>query len=127
MEVAMGQAGPFKPIALVVEDDILQRERVVALLEESEMGVIECEDTQGALGVLDKLGDCVSVMFIDTKPTGKLDDVELARFATQSYPNIHAIVTSAIPPTKSLPKGVTVIPKQWLPLDVLREAARSLH
>ena len=74
----MGQAGPFKPIALVVEDDIFQRELVVTLLEESEMGVIECEDAEGALGVLDKLGDCVSVMFIDTNLTGKLDVVELA-------------------------------------------------
>ena len=123
----MGQAGPFKPIALIVEDDISQRERIVALLEESEMGVIECEDAEGALGVLDKLGDCVSVMFIDTNLTGKLDDVELARFATRYCPNMHVIVTSADAPPKSLPKGVTFIPKQWLPLDVLRATPRSLH
>jgi hypothetical protein len=100
---------------------------VVALLEESEMGVIECEDAEGALGVLDKLGDCVSVMFIDTNLTGNFDDVELACFATQHYPNICVIVTSADAPPKSVPKGVTFIPKQWLPLDVLREAGRSLH
>ena len=123
----MGQAGPFKPIALVVEDDIFQRERVVTLLEESEMGIIECEDAEGALSVLDKLGDCVSVMFIDTNLTGKLDDVELARIATRYYPDIHVIVTSADAPPKSLPKGVTFIPKQWLPLDVLRATPRSLH
>jgi DNA-binding NtrC family response regulator len=123
----MGQAGPFKPIALIVEDDISQRERIVALLEESEMGVIECEDAEEAMGVLDKLGDCVSVMFIDTNLTGKLDDVELARFATRYYPNMRVIVTLADAPPKSVPKGVTFIPKQWLPLDVLREAGRSLH
>ena len=34
----MGQASPFKPIALVVEDDVLQRELAVVLLEECEMG-----------------------------------------------------------------------------------------
>jgi hypothetical protein len=39
----MGQASQFKPIALVVEDDKMQREMVVILLEESEMGVIRCE------------------------------------------------------------------------------------
>ena len=91
------------------------------------MGIIECEDAEGALGVLDKLGDCVSVMFIDTNLTGKLDDVELARIATRYYPDIHVIVTSADAPPKSLPKGVTFIPKQWLPLDVLRATPRSLH
>ena len=32
-----------KPIALVVEDDALQRESFVTLLEESEMDVISCE------------------------------------------------------------------------------------
>jgi hypothetical protein len=38
---AMRQASALKPIALVIEDDLLQRQLVVALLEESEMGVIE--------------------------------------------------------------------------------------
>ena len=47
----MGQASPFKPIALVVEDDVLQRELAVVLLEECEMGVIECENAKGALRV----------------------------------------------------------------------------
>jgi hypothetical protein len=36
----MGQAGPFKPVALVVEDDVLQSDLAAALLEESKMGVI---------------------------------------------------------------------------------------
>jgi hypothetical protein len=42
----MGQAGPFKPIAVVVEDDILQREDVAALLEESEMRVVQCDTAE---------------------------------------------------------------------------------
>ena len=37
----MGQASPFKPIALVVEDDVWQRELAVVLLEDSEMDVIQ--------------------------------------------------------------------------------------
>jgi hypothetical protein len=36
----MGQASTFKPIAVVVEHDIFEREEVATLLEESEMGVI---------------------------------------------------------------------------------------
>ena len=50
----MGQASPFKPIAVVVEDDVLQRELAVVLLEGCEMGVIECESAEGALRVLEK-------------------------------------------------------------------------
>jgi two-component system cell cycle response regulator CpdR len=90
----MGQAKPFKPIALVVEDDVLQRELVVVLLEESEIGVIQCQSAEEALYVLEKLGACVSMMFTDMKLAGKIDGVELAHFATQCYPKIRVIVSS---------------------------------
>jgi two-component system cell cycle response regulator CpdR len=127
MEATMGQASPFKPIALVVEDDVLQRELAVILLEECEMGVIECESAEAALRVLERTGERVSMIFTDVRLAGKIDGVELAYFATQCYPNLHVIVTSGLPLTKSLPEGVTFMPKPWLPLDVLREAQRSQH
>jgi DNA-binding NtrC family response regulator len=123
----MGQASPFKPIALVVADDVLQRELVAVLLEECEMGVIECESAEGALRVLEKMGGCVSMIFTDVNLAGKIDGVELAYFVTQFYPNIHVIVTSGLALTKSLPEGAMFMPKPWLPLDVLREAQRSQH
>ena len=123
----MGQAGPFKPIALVVEDDVFQRELVVALLEECEMGIIECESAEAAERVLEKMGECVSMIFTDVGLAGKIDGVELAHFARQCYPDIHVIVTSGLALTQSLPEGATFIPKPWLPLDVLREAQRSRH
>jgi DNA-binding NtrC family response regulator len=123
----MGHKSPYKPIALVVEDDVWQREWVVVLLEESEMDVFQCDSAEGALRVLEKMGGCVSLMFTDVNLAGKIDGVELAHFATQCYPNIHVIVTSGRALTKSLPEAVTFIPKPWLPLDVLREAERSQH
>ena len=121
----MGQASPFKPIVLVVEDDVLQRELAVVLLEASEMDVIQCESAERALRVLEKMGGSVSMIFTDVKLAGKIDGVELAHFATQCYPDIHVIVTSGIALTKNLPEGATFMPKPWLPLDVLREAERS--
>ena len=123
----MGQAGPFKPIALVVEDDVFQRKRAVVLLEECEMGIIECESAEAAERVLEKMGECVSMIFTDVSLAGKIDGVELAHFATQCYPDIHVIVTSGLTLTKSLPDGAIFMPKPWLPLDVLREAQRSQH
>ena len=123
----MGQAGPFKPIAVVVEDDILQREDVAALLEESDMGVVQCDTAEEALRVLETMGDCVSFMFTDIKLGGRIDGVELAHFSAQRYPNIHVIVTSGHALMRRLPEGVTFMPKPWLPLDILREVERSLH
>jgi CheY-like chemotaxis protein len=123
----MGQVSPFKPIALVVEDDVFQRELVVALLEESEMGIVECESAEAALRVLEKMGECVSMIFTDISLAGKIDGVELAHFATERYPDIHVIVTSGLALPKSLPEGAMFMPKPWLPLDVLRATPSSLH
>ena len=123
----MGRAVPFKPIAVVVEDDIIQREDVAALLEESDMGVVQCDTAEEALRVLETMGDCVSLMFTDIKLGGRIDGVELAHFSAQRYPNIHVIVTSGLALTRRLPDGVRFMPKPWLPLDILREVERSLH
>src|ERR1044072_9199187 len=121
----MGQATPFKPIALVVEDDALQREYVVTLLEESDMGVIQCDSAEAALRVLDKMGTCVSLMFTDVNLAGRMDGLQLAQFAKANFPDIHVIVTSGTPRT-GLPDGAKFLAKPWRALDVLREAARSM-
>jgi two-component system cell cycle response regulator CpdR len=126
METAMGQATPFKPIALVVEDDAIQREYAVTLLEESEMGVIQCDSAEAALRVLEKMGECVSLMFTDVNLGGDVDGLELARFAKANFPNIHVIVTSGTPRT-GLPDGAKFLAKPWRALDVLREAEYSME
>jgi two-component system cell cycle response regulator CpdR len=120
----MGQATPFKPIALVVEDDVLQRELVVVLLEESDMGVIQCDSAEAALDVLDRMGGCVSLMFTDVNLAGTLDGLTLAHVAKERFPNLHVIVTSGTPRT-GLPEGTKFLAKPWQPLDVLREAERT--
>lgn len=123
----MGQVSPFKPIALVVDADALPRELAVVLLEESEMRVIQCKSAEEALRRLEKVGGRISMMVTDVDLAGEIDGVELARFATQRYPDIHVIVTSGSVLTKSLPAGAAFMSKPWLPLDMLREAMRSQH
>ena len=121
----MGSATPFKPIALVVEDDAIQREDVATLLEESEMGVIQCASAEAALGVLERMGGCLSLMFTDVNLAGAIDGLELARFAKANFPNIHVIVTSGTP-RAGLPDGAKFLAKPWRALDVLREAELSM-
>ncbi len=119
--------GSMHPIALVVEDDISQRELVVVLLEESGMAVIPCASAKEAVRTLGKTGVNVSMIFIDVSLAGQVESLKLVQFATQHYPNIHVIVTSGLALTKSLPEGTMFMPKPWIPLEVLREAERSLH
>jgi two-component system, cell cycle response regulator CpdR len=122
----MGQASPFKPTALVIETDEIEREMVATLLEESEMGVIQCESADVAVRVLEKMGSSLAMIFIDGNLNGTLDAVELAHFARTNYPNIYVIVTSEDAVSKALPEGTKFMAKPWIALDVLREAERSM-
>jgi CheY-like chemotaxis protein len=121
----MGQAKPFKPIALVVEDDEMQREMVALLLEECDMGVIQCESAETAVEVLDKLGASLSMLYTDVNLSGAMTGVELAYVAAKDYPNIHVVVTSGKALPRELPHHALFMQKPWLTLDLLREAERS--
>jgi two-component system, cell cycle response regulator CpdR len=123
----MAQAGPFKPIALVVEDEYFQREFAAVLLDECGMDVIQCDSAEDAMRVLQEVGQRVSMTFTDVQLAGFIDGVELAHFAARNYPHIHVIVTSGRAMPRDLPEGVTFFPKPWLPLDMLREAERAMH
>ncbi|MCX7295699.1 MAG: response regulator [Hyphomicrobiales bacterium] len=121
----MEQATPFKPIALVVEDDQMQRELVAMLLEECDMGVIQCESAETALEVLNKLGTSLSMLYTDVNLSGSMNGVDLAHIAIEDYPDIHVVVTSGKALPKDLPHQALFMPKPWLTLDLLREAERS--
>jgi DNA-binding NtrC family response regulator len=121
----MGQA--FKPTALVVENDELQRSLITVLLEESEMDVIQCETAEAAVLVLDQSGNRLSMVFTDVELAGLMDGIELATIAKQRFPDLHVIVTSSTPRLRRLPDGTTFMAKPWNPIDLLIEAQKSIH
>jgi CheY-like chemotaxis protein len=115
------------PIALIVEDDPALRELAAALLEESDLRVMECEDAEEAFAVLCKHGDDVALIFADVHLQGLLDGIDLARRVRVLWPKILMIVTSGYPaPLRSLPENVVYMPKPWLPLDVLMQAVHAV-
>lgn len=121
----MGQSTPFKPMALVVEDDENQRDMVATLLEECEMGVIQCDSAEVAMQVLARVGPMLSMLFTDVSLAGKVDGIELARVARRHYPQLRVIVASGYDVGHELPDQALFMPKPWLPLDLLREAERA--
>jgi two-component system, cell cycle response regulator CpdR len=118
----MRQSQPTKQIALVVEDDALQRESIVTLLEQSEMDVISCESGEAAALVLDHVGGCVTALLTDVNLAGTMDGIELAQIAHERFPALRIIVISANPRVSRLPDGTQFIAKPWQPLELLREA-----
>jgi CheY-like chemotaxis protein len=126
----MGSQFPTKPrraIALIVEDDPDLRVLAAALLEESELSVVECESAEEAMSVLVRDGDDVALVFADIRLPGLLDGVDLARRVKVLWPHVTMLVTSGYAEVRpqALPEGVTYMPKPWLALDVLMQAERA--
>ena len=66
----MGQSKPFRATALIVEDDIMQREMLCVLLEESGYDVIQCESAEAAERVLEKsAGALCLICLLYTSPS----------------------------------------------------------
>ena len=118
----MGQSTPFRPTALVVEDDPVQREMLCVLLEECEFDVIQCESAEAAERVLQKTAGCLALMMTDVQLAGRMNGVELAHVAKFHNPRMDVVVTSGNPLRERLPDGAKFWSKPWAPLDVLREA-----
>ncbi len=118
----MGQSKPFRAVALIVEDDPMQREMISLLLEESDYDVIQCESAEAAELVLAKNGGALFLLITDVNLAGPMDGVELAFIAKQSHPKLDVVVTSGRPLRHSLPEGAKFWSKPWAPLDILREA-----
>ena len=121
---------PSEPhIALIVEDDPDVRELAAALLEETELDVVEVESAEAALDCLRERGGEVAMMFADVRLPGEMDGVQLAKAACTLWPTIRIVLTSGDPGALSddLPDCVTFMPKPWRGLDVLVEAERAVR
>jgi CheY-like chemotaxis protein len=115
------------PIALVVEDDPVIRQLAAALLEETDLRVVECEDAEQAFTALCKYGEDVALIFADVRLPGLLDGVDLAQRVKVLWPRILMVVTTGYPGERldALPDNVVYMPKPWLALDVLMQAEHA--
>lgn len=119
----MGRA--LKQTVLVVEDDQIQRELVSVIFEESDTHVIACMSAEAAAAVLEKVGSELTLMFADADLDGDMSGMDLAKIATERFPNIDVIVTSGYEMEDDIPDNVVFMQKPWLPLELLRQAEMS--
>lgn len=118
------------PVALVVEDDIHQRELIGAILEESDVQVIECESGEAALKVMEVVGDDTIFLFADVGLAGVMDGVDLAREVGGRWPQTRLVTTSGrCEPSRlrKLPRGAKHLPKPWRALDLIIELELAIE
>ena len=125
----MSTLRPEPHLALIVEDDPDVRDLAAALLEETDLDVVEVESAEAALDCLQERGGEVAMMFADVRLPGDMDGVQLARAACTLWPTIRVVLTSGDPGAASddLPECVTFMPKPWRGLDVLVQAERAIR
>jgi DNA-binding NtrC family response regulator len=117
-----------KPLALIVEDDADQRHLAAALIEETDLDVVECESAEAALAVMQRCGERILLLFVDIRLPGIIDGVDLARAVRKHWPHAKVIVTSGDPGDRlsSLPREAAYMGKPWRALDVLIVAEQVL-
>jgi two-component system, cell cycle response regulator CpdR len=110
-----------KRYALVVEDDLVQRQMVRTILEANGFEVLQSDTAEAAQIILEQVGHDLSLMVTDVRLNGDMSGSQLAKFAKQLFPNVKLIVTSG-KDWPILPDGATFLRKPWKPLDLIREA-----
>jgi CheY-like chemotaxis protein len=113
--------------ALVVEDDPDVRSLAAAMLEETELEVVEVGSAEEALVFLDGHGPAVALIFADVWLSGAIDGVELARIVKRRWPSVRVLVTSGDPGDRldDLPRDAAFLQKPWRALDVLVAAEKA--
>lgn len=123
----MGQSKPFKPVAVVVEDDCLQSSLAATLLEEAGFKVIECGNAEAALAAIKRKAARVFLVFTDITLGGGMDGLELARLVRENYARATVIITSGNVSGRNsqLATQMYFMPKPWVPLNLLMAAERA--
>jgi CheY-like chemotaxis protein len=114
-------------IALVIEDQPDVRDLAAAILEETDLDVMEAVSADEALTFLREHAPEVAMIFVDVNLPGRMDGVDLARMAAEAWPWIKVVVTSGFMdrPLHDLPRTARYLPKPWRAFDVLVEAERA--
>jgi CheY-like chemotaxis protein len=125
----MAQVVAPQRLAIVVEDDLDDRHLAAALLEETDLLVVEADSAEEALHYLRENAQKVALVFADVRLPCIMDGVDLARSISSNWPWIKVILTSGGPAERfdDLPNAVSYMPKPWRALDVLVEAERAMQ
>ena len=124
----MGQRIEPYRVALIVEDDFEVRGLAAALLEETDLKVVETSSAEEALDYLRKHSEEVAFLFADIRLPCLMDGLDLVRTVRLKWPWVRTVLTSGRPLEQQdvdMPRDVRFMPRPWRALDVLMEAEKA--
>lgn len=118
-----------RKLAIIVESDGEARKLAAALLEETELRVVECASAEEALAVLQNEGRHVAFVFADRHLAGPRSGIEFVRSVATLWPTARIVITveEDDDDLDAVPTEVVQIRKPWRGLDVLTEARRAVE
>ena len=105
-------------VALVVEDDVFQRETLSDLLKDKGLEVVECSTAEAAEIVLVSTGSELLALVTDVSLAGDMSGVELAQVAKRRFPHINVVIVSGRGPSY-VPENTSFLLKPYRPSDLL--------
>jgi CheY-like chemotaxis protein len=116
-----------RKLALVIEQDAHLRSLAGALLEETDLVVVECDSADAALRVLEERGAQVAFIFADEETAGA-GRTDLAQLVGERWPGAHVVITTDAERAgfADLAPAIVTLTKPWRGLDVLMAAERAL-
>jgi DNA-binding NtrC family response regulator len=106
-------------MALIVEDDTLQREVLADILKDNDLEVIECTTAEAAELVLASTGPELRALVTDIYLDGTMTGIELAEFAKQKFPALNVVIVSG-KQANNLPGDTLFLQKPYLPSELLQ-------
>jgi DNA-binding NtrC family response regulator len=113
------EANMSKFVALVVEDDPLQRTFVADLLKDEGLQVVECASAEAAELVLVSTGNELRALVTDVNLAGDRSGVELAQFAKRKFPDLNVVMVSGRGSPR-IPDNTRFLMKPYLPDELLK-------
>jgi len=110
-------------VALIVEDDLFQRERLAELLKSRGLEVVECANGEVAELVLATTGAELRALVTDVELGGKMSGVELAQYVKREVPSLNVVMVSGHG-TPYVPHDTHFLMKPYEPQQLLDAVLR---
>jgi CheY-like chemotaxis protein len=106
-------------LALVVENDPLQRIVLADLLKDEGLEVVECASAEAAEIILVSTGTELRAIITDVELAGNMSGLELAQYAKRKFPHVNVIIVSGRS-AAYIPPETTFLRKPYLPDELLK-------
>jgi DNA-binding NtrC family response regulator len=113
------------PLAVVVEDDQLQRDTLASVLAGENIDVIHCSSAAAAELLVSRIGPELRLLVTDLWLSNAPAGAELARFAKERHPHLCVVVVSGDEDVH-LPVSVHFLRKPYRPEDVVRATSKLM-